>query len=81
MIKIKPVHPPKSSGPVKYHCIDSCNKCGGVNQTINPSLDERGVYESKTKCNDCGFIDYWAYGFYESSQEIESKCCTYSFNH
>ena len=67
------------SEPVKYHCIDSCNSCGGANRALIPSIDEGGIYESKTKCDDCGFTDYWAYGFYESSQNIISKCKTYSF--
>jgi hypothetical protein len=67
--------------PVKYHCIDSCNSCGGANRTLAPSIDEGGIYESKTKCDNCGFTDYWAYGFYKSSQSIESKCKTYSFAH
>lgn len=74
-----PKRPIKSVEPVKYHSIHSCNKCNGANKTIIPSVDERGIYESKTKCDDCGFTDYWAYGFYESSQSMESKCNTYSF--
>lgn len=64
----------------KYHVAESCNRCAGVNEMINPAIDERGVYESKTKCKDCGFDDYWAYGFFESSSEMESKCATYSFD-
>ena len=65
---------------IKYHRIDSCNKCGGKNEATSPSVDEGGIYESKTKCTDCGFLDYWAYGFYESSQDMQGKCDTYSFN-
>lgn len=75
----KPAQPVKSDKPVKYHCYDSCNKCSGNNELISPSMDERGIYETKTKCKDCGFEDYWGYGFFESGQEMESKCKTYSF--
>ena len=76
----KPIHPPKTNGPVNYHCYDSCNKCGEVNDyNVTDSLDGR-MMECKTKCKACGFEDYWAHGWFESSQEIESKCKTYSFN-
>jgi len=75
----KPKHPAKSKGPVKYHCYDSCNKCTGVNEyNVTDSLDGR-MLECKTKCKDCGHEDYWAYGFFESSEYFESKCKTYSF--
>lgn len=75
-----PLTPPKSDKPVEYCCHDSCNKCGGVNNsTTTDSLDGR-MLECKTVCVNCGFRDYWAHGFFESSQEIISKCKTYSFN-
>ena len=75
----KPVHPPKTNEPVKCHCYDSCNNCGEVNDhTVTDSLDGH-IMECKTKCKECGFTDYWAHGFFESSQEQESKCATYSF--
>jgi len=61
----------------KYHVKDSCNKCSGENELINPSCDEVGVYETKTKCKECGFDDYWGYGFFESSTYMESNCKTY----
>ena len=79
MSTLKPIHPPKSNTPVKYHCIDSCNSCAGNNRTLIPSIEEGIIFESKTKCDDCGFIYHWVSGFYQSSQEIESKCNTYSF--
>ena len=75
----RPIHSAKSNEPVKYHCIESCNACGGANEIISPSYEECHLIESKTKCLTCGHSDYWAYGFFESSQEIESKCQTYSF--
>lgn len=66
------------TGPIKYHCYDSCNKCGDVNDyAVTDSLDGR-MMECETKCMKCGFTDYWTHGFFESAQEIESKCQTYS---
>jgi len=77
---MKPSIPKVSAGKVKYHCHDSCNSCGDVNECkTTDSLDGR-MMECETKCKKCGFVDYWAHGFFESSQEIESKCQTYSFN-
>ena len=68
-----------SMGSVKYHCYDSCNFCGGHNDyKVTDSLEGR-IMECKTKCDECGFEDYWTHGFFESGQEIESKCKTYSF--
>ena len=60
-----------------YHVKESCNNCAGSNELINPSHDEAGVYETCTKCRDCGHTDYWAYGFFESGQRMVSKCKTY----
>jgi len=68
------------SKTVKYHCHNSCNSCGGENKVIpTDSLDGR-LLECRTECKSCGFSDNWAHGFFESSQNIESKCKTYSFN-
>jgi len=64
---------------VKYHRLDSCNKCGGDNRSKPTAFDDDFVSEAKTECQDCGFEDFWAYGFYESSEEIISKCKTYSY--
>jgi hypothetical protein len=76
---MKPAHTIKTNEPVKYHCYDSCNKCKGVNDYhVTDSLDGR-MMECKTKCKECGFTDSWAHGWFESSQNIESKCATYSF--
>ena len=72
--------PKKNTGPVKYHCYDSCNKCGDVNDVQVTDSMEGHLMECKTKCIKCGFEDYWAHGFFESSQDIESKCKTYSFS-
>lgn len=79
-IKHAPITPKKSNETVKYHCYDSCNKCGEVNDyDVTDSLDGH-MLECKAKCKECGFTDYWAHGFFESSQEMECKCKTYSLN-
>ena len=78
--KQTPVTPNKTECPVKYHCHDSCNKCSGVNDCeVTGSINGR-MSECKTKCKDCGFEDYWAHGYFESGQEMQSKCNTYSFS-
>lgn len=74
-----PVYPPKSNEPTQYHCHDSCNACGGVNIYQVISTDGGHLSECKTECKECGHKDYWAYGFFESSQEMEIKCNKYSF--
>ena len=80
MKKQTPVTPTKTDEPVKYHCHDSCNKCGGNNNYyVTDSIDGR-MLECKTECRECGFTDYWVHGFFESGQEMESKCKTYSFS-
>lgn len=76
----KPLHQPETNEPVKYHCMDSCNACGDVNEIIETWMIESYVVEAKTKCKKCGHDDCWAHGFFEGSQEMESKCQTYSFN-
>lgn len=59
-----------------YHRPESCNKCGSEDSneiTWGSSYDG----ELKTKCDKCGHKDYWAYGFFESGEEIESNCKKY----
>ena len=66
---------------VKYHDINSCNKCKGKNDLIKPYYEDGHILmESETKCTICGFRDYWAHGFFESGSEIKSNCETYSFD-
>jgi hypothetical protein len=61
----------------RYHKPESCNYCGGKNAlTVTDGLDGH-MHECKTVCEECGKADYWAHGFFESSQEIEGKCETY----
>ena len=65
---------------VEYHCVGSCNKCKGSNSVeITDTLDGHTVLEAKTACSDCGFEDYWAYGWFESGQDMISKCEKYSY--
>lgn len=65
---------------VEFHCVDSCNKCKGTNSIeITNILDGHTLLEAETVCNDCGFEDYWAYGWFESGQDVESNCEKYSF--
>lgn len=65
---------------IKYDCFDSCNRCGvGVNEIkVKDSINGQ-ISEAETKCKDCGHSDYWAYGFFESSKDIISRCEKYSF--
>lgn len=60
-----------------YHCADSCNACTGTNEVTVKDTIEGHVCEAETVCKDCGHQDYWAYGFFESGQHIESKCRKY----
>lgn len=61
----------------EYHIPASCNKCGEINAVDWVSQIEGHLCEAKTKCESCGFQDYWAYGFFESSQEMKGKCKKY----
>lgn len=65
---------------IEYDDSWSCNNCSGDNE-ITKIVDTLNGYmcECETKCNECGFEDYWAYGRFESGQYIVSKCKKYSF--
>ena len=64
----------------KYHCYQSCNSCSGTNSIkVIDSINGVLLCEAETICDKCGHKDYWAYGFFESMSDIESKCKTYSF--
>ena len=45
----------------KYDRSESCNKCGGLNNRA-----KEGEHEFETLCDDCGHVDYWAYGYFHS---------------
>jgi hypothetical protein len=64
----------------EYHKPESCNRCRGVNEVISVSSENGVMSEGKTKCSKCGFEDYWAYGYFESGNEAESKCEKYNLN-
>lgn len=63
-----------------YHCVESCNKCNGNNELINPSYESQFLHETETKCESCGHNDYWADGYFESSQDGLNKCDKYYFD-
>lgn len=46
-----------------------CNKCGGKNDVAIGDMIEGHITECLTKCKQCGFEDYWTYGFFESSAD------------
>jgi len=66
----------KEEKETKFQNPYSCNKCGELeNQVVIGNLREDGA---STKCKSCGFEDFWAFGFFESSQDIESKAKNYT---
>ena len=65
----------------KYHNKHVCTECGGINSFVKPSIDEIGIYETATKCDDCGFEDYWAYGFFQSLSEPTDRQTAYENFH
>ena len=60
-----------------FHNKNSCNKCAGKNNIKTIDTDTGYISECETICTKCGHMDYWAYGFFQSGSEIESKCKTY----
>lgn len=64
----------------QYDCPYSCNKCGGENTVKSDPFSPYGSGETETKCNKCGFADYWCYGFFMSSTDGFSACRKYSFD-
>lgn len=61
-----------------YHKLGSCNNCKSENTVVTPTQTDGGyISEAKVYCEDCKFGDYWAYGFYESGKDMESKCEQY----
>ena len=63
--------------PGIYHDYSTCNKCGSDNDVMLKDSIEGFICECATKCSVCGFEDYWAYGFFESSAEGYNKCEKY----
>jgi len=62
----------------EYHCMDSCNKFGSENEIEVVDTISFHISEAKTSCKSCGHKDYWAYGFFESGQDMVSNCRKYS---
>lgn len=64
----------------EYHCEDSCNKCGMdfSNELFDTSYEGSVLLEANTKCKECDHEDYWAYGFFESSQDGLNACVKYT---
>ena len=56
------------TNPTNYHNINVCKKCGGKNSKAPRAVDGGVITEAETKCLVCGFVDYWANGWLESSQ-------------
>lgn len=49
-----------------YDKMRSCNNCSCKNDIKVVALDGYVTCEAETTCTNCGFKDYWAYGFFES---------------
>lgn len=60
-----------------FHDSSTCNKCGGRNDETPTDIVAYQVSECETVCRDCGFEDYWAYGFFESSDRGYDSCKKY----
>jgi DNA-directed RNA polymerase subunit RPC12/RpoP len=52
-----------------YDEMMKCSKCGGKNKVIPVAHDEGYVCETETECQECGYKDYWAYGFFEGGED------------
>lgn len=64
-----------------YAKATSCNKCRtGINTLSNIVKDGYVVEEADTKCNSCGFEDYWCWGVFESRQDGLDNAERYYFD-
>jgi len=63
--------------PGFYHDYTTCNKCGGSTEYEIKDTIANSISECETKCKDCGFEDYWAYGYFESRCEGYDACTKY----
>jgi hypothetical protein len=52
----------------KVDSVGKCICCGGVNEVTNKDHIEHTLCEAETVCNDCGFINYWAYGYFNREE-------------
>lgn len=54
---------------VEYESYEKCPKCQGENDmTIKDSV-EGCPSEVETECQDCGFVGYWAFGFFKKEPQ------------
>lgn len=68
---------PKKHKTGKYQTYQTCNKCGGDNKIDPVDSIESYICEAETECTECGFKDYWAYGFFESLQDGYNSASRY----
>jgi len=52
-----------------YYSCSYCPKCTGVNSLKVVESINGHVSEAETKCTQCGHVDYFAYGYFESMSE------------
>jgi hypothetical protein len=52
--------------PEEYDDKNKCPKCSGLNKIKVVDSIEDAICECETTCGNCGHLDYWAYGYYES---------------
>ena len=56
-----------------YDDKNKCLKCKGQNDLNCISSDGGHISECETKCQSCGYEDYWMYGYYASKSEPPSE--------
>ena len=62
---------------LEYHCKESCNRCGESTKIGRTDEDEGLIHECETECKTCGFIDFWAHGFFISMTDGFNECKKY----
>lgn len=62
-----------------FHEKFSCNKCGKETNDIIKVKNSINydIAECETKCSNCGFKDYWAYGYFQSGAQGYDNCTKY----
>lgn len=60
----------------KYDREESCNKCGGLNNRVKNGKFY-AEHEFETICDECGHIDFWAYGYFQSGCDGLNKAKKY----
>lgn len=66
----------------RYHNPLTCNACGCNENALERLIGEFDgfpyAYEIETYCPKCAHKDYWAHGYFESSQDGLDACSKYS---